>query len=105
MQPLGFPVVPDVNAIRATSSFAVSTFVKAVGLASARDSSSPPGPKVSSSLEHGLFPLGLSDRGGAARVRQGVGHLRALDDLGELSSSQERHRRDGDSARLQHAEP
>ena len=42
MQPLGCPVVPEVKAMSATSSAAVSAFANAAGLPSSAASSEPP---------------------------------------------------------------
>jgi hypothetical protein len=75
MQPFGTPVVPDVNAMIATSSAAVSTGSNEPDVA----------------------------RQGAGHDR--VRHLRLLDHLRDLAGAQQRHRGHHDPAREQDAEP
>ena len=100
--PSASPVVPDVNAISATSSAAVSTGSEPPSFAAASRSSAP---NASSSPSTGCSARRLLDLGGHAVGGQRVGDLRLGDHLRQLGGAQQRHRRDGDAAGHQHAEP
>ena len=108
MQPFGWPVVPEVNAISAASSAAVSTFANDRRLAVERrfERAGPAVVEVQSTRFRSRA-LGLR----AARARPSAGRRRAprdprlVDDLLQLLRAEQRHRRDRDAARLDHGEP
>ena len=79
MQPLGCPVVPEVNAISATSSAAVSAFANAAGLRSSAASSepAPPSPKYRARLRSRQRVLAISSSS-FSRTSQSAAPIRAL---------------------------
>ena len=89
MQPFGTPVVPDVNAMIATSSAAVST------------GSNEPRAGRSSSTRTSSGPISPARAPRDDRVR----HLRLLDHLRDLAGAQQRHRGHDDPAGEQDPEP
>ena len=96
-QPFGVPVVPEVKAMIATSSAAVSTGSndpRAGSSSSARRAA----PSRAARAPRSTSPA--SSRAASARA-----DARLLDDLGDLPRAQQRHRRHDDPAREQDPEP
>ena len=103
--PFGSPVVPDVKAIRQTSSAAVSTAVELEpGLRHQRfERIGPPAAPVDDALEPGQTRLRLLHLVGELRVAERDRDPRLVDRVGDLLGAQQRHRGDHDAAGLQPA--
>ena len=110
MQPFGAPVVPLVNAIRQTSSAAVSHAVNCAGLFRASDSSEPGASLVKhvhvgqvGAEELVVFIAQRSSSSMSRASHSAALNLRLVDDLLEFLRAQQRHRRHDDKPRLQAA--
>ena len=105
----GLPVVPDVNAIRQMSSAAVSTLSKRAGLPARGRSSrrlAVADAEVADVRERRTLRLRETPSSAPSSASHSAWLISRLrDDLGELLGAQQRHRRDGDAARLHHGEP
>ena len=100
---LALPVVPEVKAISATSSAAVSTVSKRAGACRReRARASPSRRAARCSIGAGAR---LVELGGEPRVGQRERDLAPCRRLGQLARAQQRHRADDDAAGLEHGEP
>ena len=105
--PFGLPVVPDVNAISAVSSAAVSTLANVSGLR-ARTRVERRRPVVAVRQHVPQRRTGGTrgvEVGQKARVAQCVRDLAFANDVGQFFRSEQRHRRNHDAAGLEDAEP
>src|SRR5579883_2723473 len=111
MVPLGWPVVPEVKAISARSSAAVSMMAKPglvghapveIGVAA---HGIPGTAEIGDALEAGAALFRRLHLLGEGDVAESEADARLLDDEGELARTQKRHGGNADAASLEHAEP
>ena len=105
--PFGVPVVPEVKAMNATSSAAVSTAAKPrrLGGGAPFDPVGGVGREVRHRRQRRAGGAREVEFRGEPRIAQRVRDPRLGDDVDQLPRAQQRHRRDGDRAGLHHREP
>ena len=103
--PLPWPVVPEVKAIIAVSSAAVSQFSKVAGFppsASSSESGSGPSKWTTRAAGH---RIACSQSAATRAIGQREADLRLVGDVGQLAHAQQRHGGDRHAAGLEHGEP